>query len=221
MAAKDSAKRKSASSSDGGLHKKSKSSHGNKKASTNPELSSSAQKRQVRKERQSHRRHADTVAEAKVLWNKLRMKSNTVKDTKELMEKVMELIRGKVAEIALQHDASRVVQAAVQFGNEEQRRELLTEICASEEASLVELAKIQYAHFCCLKFIKYCGRDEEALKMIVKVSEHEHGICKQRPFAFFSDVSSLFPVVSRRNSQTGGAWCCGSSRRIVVFESST
>ena len=42
------------------------------------------------------------VTEAKVLWNKLRLKSNTPKDTKELMDKVMDLIRGKVAEIALQ-----------------------------------------------------------------------------------------------------------------------
>ena len=163
MAVKDSTKRKS-SSSDGGFSKKPKT------ADKNAELSSSAQKRQVRKERQSHRRHADVVSEAKVLWNKLRLKSNTSDDTKELMDKVMDLIRGKVAEIALQHDASRVVQAAIQFGNEEQRRELLTEICASEEASLAELAKIQYAHFCCLKFIKYCDRDEKALKMIVKVS---------------------------------------------------
>jgi len=134
------------------------------------ELSSSAQKRQMKKERQSHRRHADTVAEAKVLWNKLRVKSNTPKDTKELMEQVMTLIRGKVNEIALQHDASRVVQAAVQFGNDEQRKELLEEICAESAAGLAELSKIQYAHFCCLKFIKYCARDPDCVKMIVKVS---------------------------------------------------
>lgn len=131
-------------------------------------VSSSAQKRQVRKERQLHRRHADTVNEAKVLWNKLRLKSNTKQETEDLMEKLMELIRGKVNEIALQHDASRVVQAAVQFGTDVQRKELLTEICQSE-GGLVELSKIQYARFCCMKFIKYCGQDEANIKMIVKV----------------------------------------------------
>lgn len=131
--------------------------------------SSSAQKRQLKKERQSHRRHADTVSGAKVLWNKLRLKTNTTEDTKELMVEVMDLIRGKVNEIALQHDASRVVQAAVQFGNEEQRKELLEEICEESAAGLAELAKIQYAHFCCLKFIKYCNRDEASVKKIVKV----------------------------------------------------
>ena len=142
---------------------------GAKKKPKTEDVSSSAQKRQLKKERQSHRRHADTVGDAKVLWNKLREKSNTPKDTKELMEQVMTLIRGKVNEIALQHDASRVVQAAIQFGNEEQRKELLKEICAEGAAGLAELSKIQYAHFICLKVIKYCNRDPECLKMIVRV----------------------------------------------------
>lgn len=166
---KESVKRKSPSSGgdkqpyDKNFKKKQKSIDENKEG-----LSSSALKRQVRKDRQSTRKHADSVAEAKILWNKLRLKTNTKKDTEDLMDKVMTLIHGKVKEIALQHDASRVVQAAIQFGNEEQRKEILTEICKSE-GSLAEMAKIQYAHFCCLKLIKYCARDDASIKMIVKV----------------------------------------------------
>jgi pumilio homology domain family member 6 len=156
-------------SSGDGSSKKQRTDNRSTPSDSTSELSSSAQKRQVRKERQSHRRHADVVAEAKILWNKLRLKSNTPDDTKELMEQVMSLIRGKVAEIALQHDASRVVQAAIQFGSSSERRELLNELCISKEGSLVELAKIQYAHFCCLKFIKYCSRDDQCVKMIIEV----------------------------------------------------
>lgn len=132
--------------------------------------SSSAQKREMKKERQSHRRHAETVVEAKNLWNKLRLKSNTPDETKELMKRVMELIRGKVNEIALQHDASRVVQAAVQFGSDEQRKELLLEI-VKDQGTLAELSKIQYAHFLALKFIRYCAKDRDSVKVIVKVSD--------------------------------------------------
>jgi len=143
-----------------------------KKAKTTEELSSSAQKRQLKKERQSHRRHADAVGDVKMLWNQLRVKSNTPDDTKELMEQVMTLIRGKVNEIALQHDASRVVQAAIQFGNEEQRREILKEICAEGATGLTELSKIQYAHFICLKVIKYCHRDAQCLKLIIAVCRY-------------------------------------------------
>ena len=170
-----------------------------KKVKTEEEVSSSVQKRQLKKERQSHRRHADTVVDAKVLWNKLREKSNTPKDTKELMEQVMTLIRGKVNEIALQHDASRVVQAAIQFGNEEQRKELLKEICAEGAAGLAELSKIQYAHFICLKVIKYCNRDPDCLKMIVRVGpffvavpvSHQRKTSVRSHLIFFSTVSPL------------------------------
>lgn len=164
--------------------KKQKNNHGGSSSSQQhqQELSGSAQKRQLKKERQSYRRHSDVVAEAKDLWNKLRLKSNSSKDTKELVNKIMSLVRGKVREVALQHDASRVVQALIQFGTPKQRKELLVEICNttnttdnnnddkdSSSDNLVELAKIQYAHFCCLKFIKYCSRDDEAVKLIVKV----------------------------------------------------
>jgi pumilio family protein 6 len=137
------------------------------------EKSNSAQKRELKKERQSHRRHSELVTEAKVLWNKLRMKSNTREETKEIMEKLMPLMRGKVNEIGLQHDASRVVQAAVQFGSDEQRKELLIEICQSPGA-LAELSKIQYAHFLSLKLIKYCSRDKACVKVIVKVCIQNH-----------------------------------------------
>eukprot|EP00536_Pseudo-nitzschia_multiseries_P007608 jgi/Psemu1/196086/e_gw1.181.78.1 len=160
MVAKESTKRKSSSHSDSSNNKKPKNEN-------SEELSSSALKRQVRKERQSTRRHAESVSEAKVLWNKLRLKTNSKDDTKKIMDKVMELIRGKVREIALQHDASRVVQAAIQFGSDEQRKEILTEIC-QVEGTLGEMAKIQYAHFVCLKFVKYCARDDASIKMIVK-----------------------------------------------------
>eukprot|EP00980_Cylindrotheca_fusiformis_P015430 scaffold4343_cov144-Cylindrotheca_fusiformis.AAC.8 len=159
MAAKDSSKRKG-NLNGGESNKKQKQEDSETK-------SSSAQKRELKKERQSHRRHAETVAEAKVLWNKLRMKSNTTEEKNELMERVMKMIRGKINEIALQHDASRVVQAAVQFGSAEQRKEILSEICEKPEA-LVELSKIQYAHFLSLKIIKCCNRDKDCVKLIVK-----------------------------------------------------
>ena len=135
MGAKYNFKRKGYHGGTNGANKKRKSEEHKE------QLSSSAQKRQAKKERQSHRRHAEIVSESKVLWNKLRLKSNTPEETKSLMKKVMELIRGKVKEIALQHDASRVVQAAIQFGDEEQRKELLNEIVKKGDVDQVRKAK--------------------------------------------------------------------------------
>ena len=72
----------------------------------------------------------------------------------------------------MQHDASRMVQAVLQFGSKEERLETVRELCAADKESavnLAELCKIQYAHFVVLKMIKYCARDEECVRLIVKV----------------------------------------------------
>jgi pumilio family protein 6 len=154
--------------------KKSKTSgnHNSKpaaKTTIDPNLSSSAQRRALKHERQSHRRHADVVKDAKDLWNQLRLKTNTKQDIVPIMDKLMILLYHTdttLCEIALQHDASRVVQAAIQFANEDQRRQL----CRTLQAQLPEMAKIQYAHFCVLKLIQYGHKDAECVKLIVKVS---------------------------------------------------
>jgi len=74
----------------------------------------------------------------------------------------------------MQHDASRCVQGVLQFGTEEQRREVVVELCdgkvneKNQSFNLAELCKSQYAHFVALKMIKYCARDEACVKLIVK-----------------------------------------------------
>jgi pumilio family protein 6 len=134
------------------------------------EQSSSQQKRAVKHERQSHREHADAVAASKEIWNKLRLKNNSLEEKHHLMADLMDLLRRKVNEVALQHDASRVVQASVQFGTPGERKEIVMQLC--QMGSLAELSKVQYAHFVILKMIKYCSRDEECVRAIVKVSEN-------------------------------------------------
>ena len=108
------------------------------KIEVDDDLGNSAKRRALKKERQSHRRHADVVADAKIIWNTLRLKDGqSAKEKEELMIKLMNLIRGKIYEIALQHDASRVVQAAIQFGNAEQRQEVLDELLSRDRKSVV------------------------------------------------------------------------------------
>jgi pumilio family protein 6 len=134
------------------------------------------------------RRHADAVAEAKRIWNELRKKSNSPEHNRSLMDRLMPLVAGRAAELALQHDASRVVQAAIQFGTIEERRLILRELCQKQESAaassspragtasssssstscLVELCKSQYAHFVALKTIKYSQGDRECAEYIVK-----------------------------------------------------
>jgi pumilio family protein 6 len=108
------------------------------------------------------RKHADIVTEGKRIWNELRVKTITKDRTAQLMEELMKILSGRVPEIALQHDASRVVQAALQFGSEEQRLQILKEL----SSNVIELCKSQYAHFVVLKAVTYC-KSPECIKIIV------------------------------------------------------
>jgi len=82
----------------------------------------------------------------------------------------------------MQHDASRVVQAVLQYGTPEQRLEVVKELASADVAgsgkkgsctnSLAELCKVQYAHFAVLKIIKYCYKEKECVKIVVKVRKH-------------------------------------------------
>lgn len=127
--------------------------------------SASNKKRALKHERQARRKYADVVVASKEIWNKMRLKSNSKESVAEMMRELMQLLRGKFAAVAMQHDASRVVQAAVQFGTAQQKAEIIKEL---EGETMAELAKVQYAHFVILKCIKYCSKDPASVKVITK-----------------------------------------------------
>jgi len=116
------------------------------------------------------------LADIKTLWNRLRQKQNTKAQTREIMDELMVAITGRVRQIALKHDAARVVQAAVQFGSVADRRAIVSELAAGGggdakaigkdrgkksagvggSGGMAELCTVQYAHFVVLKILKYC-----------------------------------------------------------------
>jgi pumilio family protein 6 len=172
-------------SSDGGRKEGRHHHHRHKKAKTTTTTAPQPPQQQQRhtttnnngSSRKRHqRRHAETVEEAKRLWNQLRVRGNTGERTRQLMDQLMPLIAGKARQIALQHDASRVVQAALQFGGAAERRRILAELCRKPDGddptqarcSFVELCKSQYAHFAVLKAVKYCHADADCANTIVR-----------------------------------------------------
>jgi pumilio family protein 6 len=156
MGAKTAKKRKASSNVDESSAKVAKSSNPRSvKKSGNTRSNSKSENLRPRK-------HADIVTEGKRIWNELRVKTITKDRTAQLMEELMQIISGRVPEIALQHDASRVVQAALQFGSEEQRLHILKEL----SSNMIELCKSQYAHFVVLKAVTYC-KSPECIKIVV------------------------------------------------------
>ena len=57
------------------------------------------------------------------------------------MKELIDVIRSKVKDIVLKHDASRIVQSAVKYGGQEERDEIAKEL----KGSYKELAQNKYS----------------------------------------------------------------------------
>jgi len=202
-----------------GFNKKRKFDNNNSKDS---EQSANSKKRALKHARQSHRPYFESVLAAKELWNKLRVKTNTPEDNKSIMVELMNLLTGKFQRVAMQHDASRVVQAAIQFGDKDQRGVIVKELC--ESGNMIQLAQVQYAHFVILKLIKYCYRDAEKAKLIVKVRTHyDFGLFSRRAklLITFSATLNFVTGLERTFLKTCGSRSRCKSRRTSLLYVST
>eukprot|EP00937_MAST-01D_sp_MAST-1D-sp2_P001504 g1504.t1 len=123
--------------------------------------------KELKRKRQEARPHFDAVTRAKELWNKLREKELGKEERRALMDKLFPLIRGKMADIAMKHDASRVIQCAVKHATEEERTEILKEL----KPHLVELSKAQFSHHVVKKLLRYCTRTQQ--QVVVKVFQNK------------------------------------------------
>jgi hypothetical protein len=135
-------------------------------------------KRALRLQRQSTRPEFDSVQRAKVIWNKLRERKLPREERDTLVQELLGIVKGKTVKIGLKHDASRVIQCAIQFAPEPERIEMLVEL----KDKLVEMAQLTYAHFIVLKALHYCRSSGErkiladALRgHTLKLSQHSVG----------------------------------------------
>jgi pumilio homology domain family member 6 len=77
-------------------------------------------------------------------------------------------VQGRIVEITLRHDASRVIQYLLQFGDAAQRQKVLSELITKA----VEICKTPYGHFTVLKAIAYCTDAGDRKKLATCLSGH-------------------------------------------------
>ncbi|TFJ82621.1 hypothetical protein NSK_006045 [Nannochloropsis salina CCMP1776] len=106
-------------------------------------------KRHVKYERAKARPAFDLVARAKAIWAIFRSKRLGKDEREKMSEELYSLIKGKLHQIAVKHDAARVVQAALKHGNRIQQEAYITELLEY----LLEFSKVQYAHFIVLRLL--------------------------------------------------------------------
>ena len=130
--------------------------------------------KKARLQRRLEKPHGNIVEEAKSLWNKAREKSLDPKVRSELVNQIMGLITGKIAQVATRHDASRIVQLCVSHGTDTQRES----ISAAIKDKLVALSKTTYGRFLVSKLLSRSKGKERAMLLkrfqghMVKLGTH-------------------------------------------------
>jgi len=117
------------------------------------DLSRNAQKR-FRKDAHKQKRRPDTYPLIKGLlawWEKLRLNKTSEAEKLELVGMILTKSKGRIAELAGLHSASRVIQSCLKHGNKEQRKQVIAEL----KPKLLELAQNQYGHFLVKKVLSY------------------------------------------------------------------
>ena len=126
------------------------------------------------KDYRSSKPNFQLVENLKPIWNKVRDGSTAKNVRTELVERLVKQMKGKVLQVALRHDASRVVQCIFQFGSVQQRKSTLDELAQK----VVEISKTPYGHFCVLKAIAYCTEDDEKSKIVASFKGSFRSICR-------------------------------------------
>lgn len=121
----------------------------------------------------------DLLKEAKVIWEELRQKELEKSKRQAAYERLMALIGGKVAELVLKHDASRIVQTAVKYAAPEGRARILSEL----KGHMVELSKSHYGRFLVQKLLLHGTKEQRSKIMqefygkVVSLIKHKVPLC--------------------------------------------
>ncbi|EFA82577.1 Pumilio RNA-binding region-containing protein [Heterostelium album PN500] len=98
----------------------------------------------------------ETVYQAKLIWEQLKRVNLKKEEREPLAAQLFEKIQGKIKEIVVKHDGSRVVQTLLKYGNDQQRKQIYKELSGEE----MRLSASQYGRFLVLKMLKYGNKEQ-------------------------------------------------------------
>jgi pumilio family protein 6 len=103
-------------------------------------------------------------------WNTFRDHCNakSVDEKHDILNVILNEMKSRILQVTLRHDASRIVQCLLQFGNEDQRGAILNELLKKS----ADISKTPYGHFTILKAISYCTKKEEQEAILKSLSGH-------------------------------------------------
>ncbi|KAI9782963.1 MAG: pumilio domain member 6 [Geoglossum umbratile] len=113
-------------------------------------------------ERKAAKPNADLIHRSKKIWERLRRKSHVPPDERnELVLELFGIVTGRVKDFVFKHDSVRVVQTALKYANQDQRKAIAKEL----EGSFKQLGESKYAKFLISKLLVH--GDAEIRDLIV------------------------------------------------------
>jgi len=153
--------------------------------------------KQLKNERKAQNPSYEIIREAKEIWETLRLKRNTKDERKQLMERLMKIIRGRVQEIIFKHDASRIIQCAIKYGNQSQRSEIAKEL----KGKYVELSKSIYGRFIISRVLAYCTEERASVisefygKVLKLIKHKEASLVIEEAYSQYANASQRTALV--------------------------
>jgi pumilio family protein 6 len=100
-----------------------------------------AAQRLLTQQRRAAKKHSALLADAKRAWSLARQKSISKEKRASHIASLVGIIHGKIQDIVFKHDASRIVQTIVKWGDQRQRNEIASEL----KGRFKELAEDKYS----------------------------------------------------------------------------
>jgi pumilio homology domain family member 6 len=95
----------------------------------------------LHQQRKAAKPHSNIIGDAKAVWALARKNNISTTERRKHIQDLMNIIRGHVKDIALRHDASRIVQTVVKYGGQKERDEVAVEL----KGKYKELAQNKYS----------------------------------------------------------------------------
>ncbi|KAK7045679.1 Pumilio y domain member 6 [Paramarasmius palmivorus] len=106
----------------------------------------------LHEQRKAAKPHSQLLSDAKRIWSLARQKNIPASERQKHIKDLMNVIRGKVKDIVFKHDASRIVQTVVKYGQTAERNAIAEEL----KGKYKELAQNKYSKFLVTKLIRFC-----------------------------------------------------------------
>ncbi|EKM77539.1 hypothetical protein AGABI1DRAFT_77037 [Agaricus bisporus var. burnettii JB137-S8] len=106
----------------------------------------------LHEQRKAAKPHSTLLTDAKRVWSLARQQNIPSAQRQKHIADLMDVIRGKVKEIVLKHDASRIVQTIIKYGKQKERDEIALEL----KGKYRDLVQSRYSKFLVSKLIRLC-----------------------------------------------------------------